>query len=160
MKEAQRPARDQATAVRHGSTADADALTAIFLAARRRSMSYLPTLHSDADTRWWMECVVLARSEVLVAIRGGEIAGFAALGAGSLDHLYVAPAFQSAGIGSTLVQMAQARRTVLTLHVFEWNAGARRFYGRHGFAVTGGSDGSGNEEGLPDLEMTWHAAAP
>ncbi|BBK42039.1 hypothetical protein STVA_20590 [Allostella vacuolata] len=123
-------------------------------------MSYLPTLHSDADTRWWMEHVVLGRSEVLVAIRGGEIAGFAALGAGSLDHLYVAPALQSAGIGASLVQAAQARRTILALHVFEQNVGGRRFYGRHGFTVTGGSDGSGNEEGLPDLEMTWRAIQP
>ncbi|BBK32392.1 putative acetyltransferase [Stella humosa] len=142
------------TAVRTGAAADADALTAIFLAARA-GMTYLPALHTDAETRWWMEHVVLGGSRVLVATSDGQPAGFAAIGPGTLKHLYVRPDAQRAGLGSALLEAAQATEPSLVLHVFAQNAAAIRLYRRHGFAVTGGSDGSGNEEGLPDLEMTW-----
>lgn len=141
------------TAIRRGTAADADALTAIFLAARAR-MTYLPTLHTDAETRWWMEHVVLARSQVLVAIAEGVPVGFAALGQTTLDHLYVAPAAQSQGVGSALLASAQASARTLTLQVFERNVAAQRFYRRHGFTATGG--GTANEEGMPDIRMTWH----
>ena len=143
--------------IRAGTAADAPALTAIFLAARA-GMTYLPALHTDAETAWWMAHVVLAHGEVLVAESDGSTVGFAALGPDRLDHLYVAPDAQRAGVGSALLAAAQGTRATLVLHVFDRNTEAVRFYRRHGFAVTGGSDGSGNEEGLPDLEMTWRAA--
>ncbi len=141
--------------IRPANGADAGALTAIFLAARRASMAYLPTLHTDDQTRWWVEHVVLARSRVLVAVLDGAPVGFAALGQATLEHLYVAPGAQSRGVGAALVTAAQASGRRLVLHVFEQNMDARRFYLRHGFVVTGGSSGAGNEEGLPDIEMTW-----
>ena len=40
---------------------------------------------------------------------------------------------------------------VSKLHCFQANEGARRFYERHGFRAEAFGDGSGNEEGLPDI---------
>jgi hypothetical protein len=40
---------------------------------------------------------------------------------------------------------------LVKLHCFQANTGARRFYERHGFRAEVFGDGSGNEEGLPDI---------
>lgn len=140
--------------IRDGRATDADRLAAIFLAARA-GMDYLPRLHTDAETRWWMEHVVLAGHSVRVAEGGGTALGFAARDRDLLAHLYVAPAAQGAGVGSALLADATRAAAPLRLFVFAANEGAVRLYRRHGFAVTGGGDGSSNDEGLPDLEMRW-----
>jgi chorismate mutase len=44
--------------------------------------------------------------------------------------------------------------------VFETNLAARRFYRRHGLVELEHTDGSGNEEGAPDLRMAWPGADP
>ncbi|MEV3938082.1 GNAT family N-acetyltransferase [Glycomyces sp. NPDC049804] len=138
--------------VRRGWTGDAEAITAIFWAARGR-MAYLPTLHTFEQTRWWVANIMAPQAELWVAEMRGVPVGFAALQGDSLDHLYLDPAHQGRGIGEALLAKAKRRRRELRLHVFEQNTGARAFYARHGFTVVGG--GSDNEEGLPDLEMRW-----
>jgi RimJ/RimL family protein N-acetyltransferase len=40
---------------------------------------------------------------------------------------------------------------VLRLYTFQCNEGARRFYERNGFTAVAFGDGSGNEEGEPDI---------
>jgi GNAT superfamily N-acetyltransferase len=138
--------------VRRGWAGDAEAITGIFWAARSR-MSYLPTLHTFEQTRWWVANIMASQSELWVAEMRGVPVGFAALQGDWLDHLYLDPAHQGQGIGEALLAKAKRRRRELRLHVFEQNTGARAFYARHGFTVVGG--GSDNEEGLPDLEMRW-----
>ncbi len=39
--------------------------------------------------------------------------------------------------------------------MFDSNAGAQRFYARHGFGEVRRTDGSDNEEREPDVEMAW-----
>ncbi|BBK37663.1 N-acetyltransferase [Allostella sp. ATCC 35155] len=143
--------------IRDGGPADAGSLTAIFLGARA-GMPYLPCLHTDAETRWWMANVVLAGHAVRVAEAAGRVVGFSARSGELLAHLYVDPAAQGAGIGSALLADAQMAAPALRLFVFAANAGAVSLYRRHGFAVIGRSDGSRNEEGLPDVEMEWAAS--
>ena len=46
---------------------------------------------------------------------------------------------------------AAAATPVLRLYTFARNAGARRFYERHGFVAVAFGDGSANEEGEPDV---------
>ena len=62
----------------------------------------------------------------LIAVRGEEI-----------EKLYVEPAFQSSGIGARLLEHAVSNLGARWLWVLEKNAGALRFYARHGFAPTG-----------------------
>jgi ribosomal protein S18 acetylase RimI-like enzyme len=44
----------------------------------------------------------------------------------------------------------------LQLWVFQRNAGARRFYERHGFRLVKLTDGSANMEREPDALYAWH----
>ncbi|WP_460498510.1 GNAT family N-acetyltransferase [Glycomyces tarimensis] len=121
-------------------------------------MAYLPRLHSDEQTRAWIEHVVLAEHEVWVAELDGEVVGFAALRDSWLDHLYVDPTHQGAGIGSALLHRSmQQRPEELHLRVFEQNEAAKRFYERHRFSVVGRGDGGDNEEHLPDVHFRWSA---
>ncbi len=70
----------------------------------------------------------------LVAETGGAVVGFAAAIGAHLDQLFVAPDSQGRNIGSALLAAAiEHVPPVTSLHVFEQNAGARRFYERHGF---------------------------
>ena len=130
---------------------DADALTALFLAARRNAMPYLPELHTDSETRCWMEQKVLTGDRVTVAELSNEIVGFSAVRRDHIDHLYVSPGEQGKGIGSLLLDRIKAESgSDLSLYVFLKNARARAFYERRGFACVAYSDGSANEENEPD----------
>lgn len=142
--------------IRDAAPDDADVLTRLFLAARRQAMPWLREVHSDAETLWWMGNVVLREMSVRVAILDGAIAGFAAIRPGWLDHLYIAPERQRAGLGARL--LAEAMRIggdPLRLWAFQRNLAARIFYRRHGFVEEERTDGAVNEEREPDVRMIW-----
>jgi GNAT superfamily N-acetyltransferase len=144
--------------IRRARAADADAVADIFLAARA-DMTYLPNLHTDEETRTWLEHVVLAREEVWVAETDGGVAGFAALTDDMLDHLYVRPDAQGRGIGAALLEHAKRRRPAgFRLWVFQKNEVARRFYERHGCRLVKTTDGADNEEREPDALYEWQGA--
>jgi ribosomal protein S18 acetylase RimI-like enzyme len=143
-------------AVRAATAADADAVTAVFLAARAAAMPWLPRVHTDAETRHWVEHVVLGRLTTWVAAEDDIVLGFAACGPGSLEHLYLLPARQRQGIGSLLLRQVQERSPGgFTLHVFARNIPAHAFYERHGCRVIATGDGSDNEEHEPDVTYRW-----
>ena len=102
--------------------------------------------------------MVLAERRVRVAHDGFRLVGFAAVVGDWLEHLYVHPGDQGRGVGRALLEDAQHASTGrLSLHVFTRNERARRFYEAAGFALTGESDGHGNEEQEPDCTYTWTA---
>jgi GNAT superfamily N-acetyltransferase len=145
-------------ALRDGRAADAGALADLFLAARRTALPWLAVVHGDAETRRWIARVLLPGGGVRVGEVDGTAAGFAVVRGGWLEHLYVAPARQGAGIGSLLLD--DARRiagAALSLYVFQRNQRARAFYGKRGFVEATFSDGAANEEREPDLVMRWTA---
>jgi GNAT superfamily N-acetyltransferase len=82
--------------------------------------------------------------------------GFLSLGETVVEQLYVAPGWTGRGVGSRLIELAKQRRpSGLELYTFEVNAGARRFYERHGFTAVWFGDGSENEERQPDVRYAW-----
>ena len=124
-------------------------LAAIFLAARA-TMTYLPALYSDDETRAFIKSVVETQ-DVWVAEAQGCPIGFAALEPGWLHHLYVAPPAHNAGAGSLLLAKAKLELPQgFSLWTFQANLGARRFYERHGCREVCRTDGE-NEENLPDI---------
>lgn len=134
---------------------DAEAVADVFLAAKA-GMTYLPELHTEAQTRAWIRDLVLPGLEVWVAEADGRVVGFAALSEEFLEHIYVHPEAQGRGIGTTLLALSKKRRPGgLRLWVFQENAGARRLYERHGFELVELTDGHGNEEGEPDALYGW-----
>jgi [ribosomal protein S18]-alanine N-acetyltransferase len=80
------------------------------------------------------------------AFRGDDFVGFLILNfrgafVGYLQTLFVAPAYRGSGVGTALVEFAEARifsdHPNVFLCVSAFNAGARRLYARLGYRVVG-----------------------
>jgi len=135
--------------------ADSGALAEIFVAARQAAMPWLPELHDPEGIASYFATVV-ADAEVLLVRDADAPVGFLALRGDMIEHLYVRPEAQRAGIGTALVAAAKARRPEgLELWVFQRNDGARAFYAGHGFAEVERTDGARNEEREPDMRLAW-----
>jgi GNAT superfamily N-acetyltransferase len=146
--------------VRQATPADAEAIAEIHTTARREAMPWLPVLHTDAETRVWVAEVVLVAQQVWVAEVDGQVVGYIGVSDHDLNDLYVRPGWQRQGIGTVLLEQARAvSPDRLELWAFKRNAGARRFYERHGFVAIGETDGAGNEEREPDVRYRWVRAS-
>jgi len=134
---------------------EADATATMYLAARRAMLPDLRDPHTEAETRAWMRDTVFTRYSVRIAEVDGEIVGFAARDGAWLMQLYVKPGWTGRSIGTNLLRIVLADAAfatpVLRLYTFARNEGARRFYERHGFVAVAFGDGSGNQEGEPDI---------
>lgn len=120
------------------------------------------------DTDWmpklytWAEVIsfcgmMIDRGWVTVAELEGCVAGFLAQDGQEVCSLYLAPGACGQGAGKALLDAAKSSAPRLTLRTFAANTRAQKFYLREGFAETGRGDGSGNEEGLPDIAYEWQA---
>ncbi len=138
--------------IRLAKPADAAGITTVLWTSRRQAMPWLKERYTEADALHWVGHVLLATSQVWVAVQDGQIVGYAALGGDVLEQLYILPGFQQQGTGTRLLAVAcEAAGDRLSLYAFARNLGARRFYERHGFAVVAESDGARNEEREPDV---------
>jgi GNAT superfamily N-acetyltransferase len=148
--------------VRHGQfqlrlavPGDAPRLARIHRLARDAAMPWLPALHTPEDDLGWMIDVVLPHQEVWVAACGDTI-GFVALTESAVEHLYIDPPIWRTGAGSALLDRAKVRRPGgFRLWTFQRNAMARAFYRKHGLIELRTTDGSGNEEKEPDVQLGW-----
>ena len=82
-------------------------------------------------------------------------AAFIARDGARVHALYVHPRAQGHGLGRALLRDAMRAQPRLELYVAEANEAARAFYAAHGFAEAGRSDGTDNDERLPDIHMIW-----
>ncbi|WP_242578059.1 GNAT family N-acetyltransferase [Streptomyces sp. MST-110588] len=99
---------------------------------------------------------MLEECRTWVAVGGGRIIGYAALGGDVLEHLYLHPDVRRRGIGTLLLDEARRHSPGgLSLRVFQQNEAARAFYERHGFTVLDTDDGCRNMENLPDMTLRW-----
>lgn len=146
-------------ALRPATPADAEALAAVHLASRKAAP--MPaSVHPDEDALPWVTGW-LAENEVWVAEVQGAPVGYASLTATWLDGLYVAPEHAGRGIGTLLLDVVKTLRPDgFGLWVFEANDPARRFYRSRGLLELETTDGSGNEEGAPDVRMAWPGRDP
>ncbi len=95
--------------------------------------------------------------EVTVATEGpdGRVLGFIARQDADIQALYVASDARGRGVGKALLDHLKKRHARLLLWTFQANEPARRFYLREGFREGVFTDGQGNDEKLPDLQMIW-----
>jgi 6-phosphogluconolactonase len=149
-----------AVAFRRATPDDAAEIGDIWLASFAASYEF-PHSHTEAEVRAWLRDEIVAGEETWVAVeRPGRLAGFMALEDDMLDQLYLRPERTGHGIGSRLMTLAKARRpTGFDLYTFQANAGARRFYVRHGFTVVDVDEGGRNEEHQPDVRYRWRPTA-
>jgi putative acetyltransferase len=141
--------------LRPATVEDVPALAAILRVGLRGVLPHVPDLHTPAEDRAFLATQVLPRCTVHVGEEDGTVAGFIAFRPGWIDHLYVLPAFRGQGLGTRLLALACATHPRLELWTFQRNAGARRFYERHGFLAVRETDGAGNEEREPDVLYAW-----
>lgn len=148
-----------AVVIRPATAADGPAVAEVFLRSFRAALPTVRLVHDDADVRRHFVQDVLPNREVWVAVDGEEVVALLVLERELVEQLYVAPRHTGRGIGSRLLALAQERSPDgLRLYTFQVNAGARRFYERHGFRIEALGDGSGNEEGEPDVLYAWPGA--
>ena len=95
---------------------------------------------------------------ITVAEKGGAPVGFLSYAkkpndkAGLISHIFVDPKHQHQGIGRLLLRDALARfPRPLELWCFEANSRARALYETEGFVAAERTDGSNNDEKLPDI---------
>lgn len=146
--------------LRRARASNAAALAAVHLAARRQAIPYLPGLHTEDELRAWVAAGMLPSAVVWVAEMARQVAGYLALKGTEVEHLYVAPRWQSRGVGSSLLSKAKELSPGrLRLYAFQRNARARAFYEAQGFVAIAFSDGAGNQENEPDVRYEWTGPA-
>jgi chorismate mutase/GNAT superfamily N-acetyltransferase len=142
---------------------ESDSLAALYGRTRRAAEPAMPAaLHTAEEDRGWFAARLRdGEHEVWVAEDDGGLLGYALVTATWLDHLFVEPGRQSAGIGAALLDVVKGVRPAgFCLWVFESNTRARAFYSRHGLVELEHTDGSGNEEKAPDVKMAWPGHDP
>ena len=125
----------------------------------RRAGALIPGY--DTQGRSLDDFIAFYRARVMVdgpvwgVFDGDALRGHLALLPGWIDHLYVDPDFHGRGYGSALVSLAQREQDLLRLYTFQKNVRARALYERHGFQVEELTDGTRNEEQMPDVTYVW-----
>ena len=148
--------------LRPGTPADQDALAALATDARRAAVPLMPpSVHTPEEDRAWIGRQLAGERETWVAEAGGDLVGYLVLEPEWLHSLYVRPDLAGQGLGAFLLDFVKGLRPDgFGLWVFETNEPARRFYRRHGLVEVRRTDGSGNEEHAPDVEMAWLGQDP
>lgn len=144
--------------IRPATAADAAAIAEVYLASFQATYDF-PLAHTDDEVRSWIREVVVPAGDTWVALEGDVVVGMLVVAGGDLDQLYVAPDRLGTGIGRRLLDHAKTLSPGgLGLYTFQVNDRARRFYERNGFVEDRRGDGSGNEEGQPDVHYVWRPA--
>jgi putative acetyltransferase len=119
------------------------------------SLPFLPTLHTPEEDACWFAERLYPTNEVWLAEEGDRPDGYIAFRPSFVEHLFIDPARQNAGLGVALLDKARAAYAELTLWTFQANDKARRFYERQGFVAVAFTEGADNEEKLPDVLYKW-----
>ena len=133
---------------------DMDRAAVVMRASFDGRLPWLAGLHTAEEDRGYFRGSLFVRCAVWGAV-DGDVVGVIAFRTDWIEQLYVLPGYQGRGIGGGLVEVAKAGSTALQLWTFQRNAGARRFYEGRGFVAAEETDGSGNEEGEPDVLYRW-----
>jgi len=141
--------------LRPATAGDAGAVAEVLLSSRKTFLPYA-CLRTDEDVHGWVRSVLLPTGGVTVAVAAGSPVGVVAMareaGVSWITQLYISPAHVNQGIGTLLLSHALATLPLpVRLWCFQRNVRARRFYERHKFNALKFTDGSANEERLPDV---------
>jgi GNAT superfamily N-acetyltransferase len=115
---------------------------------------WMPKLNTGAQTIAYCGGMI-DKGWVTVALLDDRIVGFLARDGQDILALYTRRDAFGNGAGSTLLDSAKQVSDRLNLWAFQANKGARRFYRRQGFCEVEHTDGTGNEERLPDVRCVW-----
>ena len=145
------------TSLRPATPLDAGRIGAI-MSAWIEETPWIPQLHTRAEDIAYAG-IMIDRGWVTVA-ESQTVVGYLARDKVDVVALYVDRAARCQGIGTLLLTDAMQHADTLQLWTFEANIGAQRLYARLGFNETHRTDGSGNDENLPDIHFEWKRNAP
>lgn len=139
---------------------DAEVVADVYLRSRQELVACAPLAHAADDVRVWIREHLLPAGHTTVAVFDGQVVGLMAVAEDSdcswIDQLYLHPDWVGRGIGSQLLSLALSELAPpVRLYTFQCNQAARAFYERRGFQAVAFGDGSGNEEGCPDVLYEW-----
>lgn len=121
-------------------------------------LPFLPNFHSPEDDLRFFTRKVFAEQNLYVGTQKGVLVGMMSLVPGWVEQLYLHPRYLGLGYGSQLLSFAKAwSNGELKLWCFEQNVGGCAFYDKHGFVEIERTDGSDNEEKMPDILFKWRA---
>jgi pimeloyl-ACP methyl ester carboxylesterase/GNAT superfamily N-acetyltransferase len=141
--------------IRRAEAGDAVGIGDVWLASWRATFDFPPG-HPDEAVRRWLAETLVPRTETWVAVDGERVVAMMSLSETMVEQLYVTPEWIGRGVGRRLIDLAKMRRPGgLDLYCFQVNVQARRFYEANGFRPVAFGDGSGNEEGQPDIRYRW-----
>jgi GNAT superfamily N-acetyltransferase len=122
-----------------------------------RETGWMPVLHSRAEDIGFVSGLIESH-EVRVARGAKGPFGFLAARGGDVAALYLAPSGRGFGIGKALLDEIKAKEHEIRLWTFQANTRAISFYLREGFVEAEQTDGTENDERLPDVRLIWRRA--
>jgi GNAT superfamily N-acetyltransferase len=142
--------------LRPATSHDALAVAEVLIRSRADHLPFAPSAHPPDDVRAWVATRLVPTGGVTVAEHHGEIVGVLATshldGVSWIDQMYVRPGWVGQGVGARLLEHGHRQLLrPIRLYTFQANAGARRFYERHGYRAIEFTDGQANEERCPDV---------
>ena len=131
--------------------ADAKQLAQI-MAGWIKETPWMPQLHEPEEDIRFLKYLI--REQQVTTLRDWRgVHGFLAHDCGNIHALYIAPKARNRGCGVALLNEAKSAAEDLMLWSFQANIRARAFYAREGFVEVELTDGSTNDEQLPDVRM-------
>jgi GNAT superfamily N-acetyltransferase len=142
--------------LRPATSDDALAVAEVLILSRAEYLPFAPSAHASDDVRSWVANQLVPTGAVTVAEHQGKVVGVLAIsrldGVSWIDQMYVRPGWVGRGVGTKLLEHAHRQLPrPIRLYTFQANAGARRFYERHGYGAIELTDGQVNEERCPDV---------
>ncbi|QCR32232.1 GNAT family N-acetyltransferase [Lysinibacillus sp. SGAir0095] len=111
-------------------------------------------IHTIDNHIFFLNNILTKQYQIDLAIIDEKIVGMIAYNEREISQLYIHVNYQGRGVGQVLLDKAKEQSSGrLTLHTFEVNTKAQRFYEKNGFKIIG--RGHENEENLPDVQYEW-----
>ncbi len=135
---------------------DLDALMEIWLEANLQAHDFLPAAYWQSNAASVRRQLPQAQVYVYES-EDGAAEGFLGLIDSYIAGLFVRSRSQSRGVGRQLLRFAQDIWPALSLHVYEKNRRAVRFYQRGGFRIQ--QEQLDSDTGQREYAMVWQAKA-
>jgi len=135
--------------------ADLDDAARVHRAAFDHALPWLAGLHTPQEDLRFYQDHVFTTCTLWGAFDDATMTGMIAFRSEWIDQLYVLPRVHGRGVGTALLEVAQALFPRLQAWTFQRNAAARRFYQRRSFVLVRETDGADNEEKEPDALYLW-----
>lgn len=120
---------------------------------------WMPRIHSPEEDRGFGALMIENLAVIVARERQGRVVGFLAREEGNVHALYLPAEKRGQGIGKALLDRAKTEVPMIELWTFQANVGARAFYAREGFVEVESTDGTDNDEKLPDVRLVWKKEA-